>query len=79
MGIKLSINSAMEEEPHFFIFLKSHQIREAHMVPENNGEQPSNPQAIMLAATSLVSKLIVTLKVIQLLAWRPHMRYETLC
>lgn len=48
------------------------------MVPEKNGKHPSNPQAIMLAATSLVSKPIVTLKVIQLLAWRPHMRYETL-
>lgn len=42
MGTEFSINSAMEEMPNFFILLKSHQIREAHMVPEKNGKQPSN-------------------------------------
>lgn len=34
MGIKFSINSDMEEIAHFLIFLKSHQMREPHMVLE---------------------------------------------
>lgn len=34
MGIKFSINSDMEEMPHFLIFLNSQQMREPHMVLE---------------------------------------------
>lgn len=66
MGIKFSINSDMEEIAHFLIFLKSHQMRELHMVLEKKKKwsTASDPQDIMVTATPLVSRPTVTFKVI---------------
>ena len=62
MGKKFSTNSDMEDIPQFLSFLKSHQIREAHMVPEK-WRTASNPQATMVTAPCLEFKVTVTLKI----------------
>ena len=71
MGKRFSTNSDMGDIPHFLVFLTSHQIREAHMVPEK-WRTASNPQATMASAPCLAFKVTVTTKIGQLLTWRPR-------